>query len=104
MTWCDDIDAAMQRGKSPYNALDVLGWVRDGNASFAATERMSASVWWNGPSGPEIGHICGEWNDEDARWLLEVADRECRERGVDCIAVQGRKAWRRFLRIKGITQ
>ncbi len=102
MTWASDIDAAMTRGKSKYTCLDVLSWIRSGTASFAATDDMSASVWWNGPDGAEVGHVAGCWSNEQAQWLLNWADRECAARGVDVIQVRGRQSWQRFLSIKGI--
>ena len=103
MTWADDIDLAMKRGRSPYRAEDLIRWLRSGAATFAVTESMSASIWWDGPDGPEIAHIAGKWHNNDAAWLYSRMKRECQTRGVDFVQINGRNGWPRFFRMKGIS-
>ena len=101
-TWSDDIQTALERSRSPYSALDVIRWLRSGEASMGVSGRMSASLWWAGPDGAEVSHVAGVYTNEDTCWLLDWADRECRARGISMLSVNGRNGWRRWMRKRGI--
>lgn len=90
----------MIRDGSPYRFLDLFGWLRDGSASFAATERMSASMWFHDGEF-EFAHVSGDFNNEDLRWLLRKMRHEMKRRGITKWKRGGRKGWSRFLRLKG---
>jgi len=101
LNWADQVDAAMLRGNSPYNCLDVLRWMREGNATFGISGDMTGSVWFRPDGVAEICHIAGAWNDKDADWLYRCLMRAVRRRGLVEWTWNGRRGWRRFLRSKG---
>lgn len=97
MSWAADIDRAMERGRSPFDAGDLLAWLRAGRAHLLVGERMHASVvLLDGRA--EVGHVCGRWNESDARWCWSRAGEWAKARGFDSVVVRGRAGWARFLR------
>lgn len=100
MTWADEIQVAMVRGKSPYTAADVLRWLRNGDAWMGVTPNLHASLWFR-DGICEVGHMFGRWTKEDAEWLRDAAWREMRKRGITEMQVNGRKGWKRFWKLKG---
>lgn len=100
--WGVQVDVAMIRGGSPYRCTDLLGWLREGSASFAATDRMSASMWFHDGQF-EFAHVAGDFNKEDFKWLLSRMRYEMKRRGVTKWKQGGRKGWSRFLRMRDLT-
>jgi hypothetical protein len=101
LNWGDAIEVAMIRGGSPYRVGDVLRWLRDGNASFAACGDMHGSIHFLSNGTAEIGHVGGAWNDKDAAWLYDRLQKALLQRGVTDWNWSGRKGWTRFLQSKG---
>ena len=101
MTWAQDIDQALMRCGSPHSAADVLRWVRDGQAVFAAGDHMHGSLWFRPDGKAEIGHVAGRWNMADAEWLFKRMRAEALARGIEDVEINGRPGWRRFLQQKG---
>lgn len=100
MSWADEINAAMARGKSPYTALDLLRWLREGKAELYVWPKMHASaVLLDGVV--EIGHVYGTWTKEEAEELWERLRAFCEKHGATGGVVHGRRGWQRFLRMKG---
>ena len=93
------IQAALKRGNSPYTLRDVLGAFWRGDLRLLIASRMTASLWIE-DGRVHIVHVGGEWNHEDARWLIDRMKDYCRETGKPW-TWSGRKGWVRFLRMKG---
>lgn len=101
MTWADEIDLAMRRGGSPYDAAAILRLIRAGRASFRALEHLRGSVVFC-EGYAEVGHIAGRWDRSEAQELLDWARDLARARGCRELRVTGRRGWRRFLTQEGI--
>lgn len=97
-----DIAHALARSKSPWTLADWIRWLTTGHVAMAVGDRMHASmvVWPDGSA--EVAHIAGEWNDNDARWMARCMRRVCQQRGITFVGIEGRRGWRRFLRMRGI--
>lgn len=100
--WADQIDHAMKRGGSPYTALDVLRWLREGIATLWIWPNMHASaVVLDGVV--HIGHVWGRWLLDEAQELWDQLGAFCQRFGRVGGKVQGRAGWQRFLRMRGFT-
>lgn len=101
MTWADEIDLAMRRGGSPYDAATILLLIRQGRAAFRALEHLRGSVvFCDGYA--EVGHIAGRWDRREAQELLSWARDLARARGLLTLRVTGRRGWQRFLEREGV--
>jgi len=100
VTWADDIDRALIRADSPYTAVDVLRWLRTGQAAMAVAPCLHGSVWFR-DGGAELAHLAGRWCDACARWLYGKLLVACAARGIDFVDIEGRPGWRRFLAMRG---
>lgn len=100
MDMMDEIDVAMKRGKSPYTALDLFRWLREGNAEIYIWPNMHASSVFIDDE-VQIGHVYGTWTTEEAEELWERLLAFCKKNGKTGGKVFGRKGWQRFLKIKG---
>jgi hypothetical protein len=98
MTWADQIDRALQRVGSPYTALDLLRFLREGKARLYVGERLHGALWWRDDGVVEVFHVAGTWNAADGDWLFEKMYEAVPNARV---AINGRPGWERFLRMKG---
>lgn len=102
MTWLDEVDIAMRRGNSPYGAMDLFGWLRQGTAGFAVCDGMHASWVYRQPDLCEVGHVYGRWDNLSLLWLLGKMKLDMARRGVPGWTYDGRGGWGRFLAMKGL--
>lgn len=94
---CHDIEAALARGKSPYDLAFVLRQLWAGELRLWIGDTMSASAWIRDDGIAEIVHVGGQWDDEDARWMFESFKTWASEKGTTW-AWRGRAGWVRFLK------
>ena len=102
MTWADEIDLALRRSGGGLTSLDLLRWLRAGQAQLFVCGTMHGSLWYR-DGGAELAHVAGSWDDGCARWLLKRATQAALQRGIERIEINGRPGWRRFLMMKGFT-
>ncbi len=100
MTWADEVDIAMEKGKSPHTVTDLLRLLREGRAEFYVWPKMHASAVIR-DGVVEIGHVYGEWTKEEADELWARLLNFCKKHGKTGGVVHGRKGWQRFLKMKG---
>ena len=98
MTWADEIDTALTRAGSPYQAGDLIRWLCSGTLKLAVGNQMHGSLWFRPDGEPEIAHLYGNWNEEDALWLFSKLKEYANGRFVE---IKGRPGWERFLKMKG---
>ncbi len=93
MRLVDHIQAALVRGRSEFTLAQIMDLVYSGRVRVMIGDHMSCS-WM--PSTGEIVHVGGSWDQAEARWMWDTFASETETQSWD-----GRKGWRRFLRLKG---
>lgn len=97
------IEAALERGNSKHTVAEVWHWLCTGQASLAIGTLMTGSWRVTDDGVGEIVHVGGQWNAEDARWLIDRMEADLLSRGVTNWKWSGRKGWARFLKLKEFT-
>jgi hypothetical protein len=97
MNVCTHIETALVRGGSPYTLDFVLHELWAGALKLWIGDHMSASAWIRDDGIAEIVHVGGQWDDDDARWMLDGLKAWCAEKGTTW-AWRGRAGWVRFLK------
>jgi len=104
VSWADEIDKACMRGGSPYGAVEVLGWMREGDARFFCSGELHASCFIDDAGIARVGHMAGVWNRQDAAWIIARCRQWLKKRGISEINIEGRPGWKRLLQREGFTK
>lgn len=94
------MERAFERGESVFSASDLLRWICEGHGGLAIGERMSGSWLRLADGTAEVGHLAGDWNDADARFITDAMKEDLAEHGIAKWHYAGRPGWNRFLRIR----